>query len=190
MPCVVNSMLGFTRGLRRTSYTATEPPVAPGALRRRVLATVGRDSKRTRLGRRGRHTFSITGAIACAALLLSGTLALLLGSSGRGERARPQASPSARAPVASLRRIGHRGELKLSGMPQPPIGEVYQVWLGRTGRPPQPTDALFTVTSAGSATVDIPGSLRGVREVMVTAEPLGGSASPTGPALLRVAPPS
>lgn len=94
---------------------------------------------------------------------------------------------SARAPRVSLRRIGYRGELAISGMREPPIGEVYEVWRERRGQAPQPTDALFTVTSDGSATVDIPGSLRGLHEVMVTAEPLGGSASPTSPALLRVA---
>lgn len=93
---------------------------------------------------------------------------------------------SARAPRVLLRRIGYRGELVIFGMREPPIGEVYEVWLERRGHAPQPTDALFTVTSTGSATVDIPGSLRGLREVMVTAEPLGGSASPTSPALLRV----
>lgn len=71
-------------------------------------------------------------------------------------------------------------------MPEPPIGEVYEVWLERTGKPAQPTDALFTVTSSGDGAVEVPGALRSVREVMVTAEPLGGSSAPTSAAVLRL----
>ena len=77
-------------------------------------------------------------------------------------------------------------ELLVSHMRQPPIGEVYEVWLMRAHSAPQATDALFTVTSAGDGSVDVPGGLHGVREVMVTSEPLGGSSSPTSAAVLRV----
>jgi hypothetical protein len=38
---------------------------------------------------------------------------------------------------------------------------------------------LFTVTSHGDATVGVPGSVSGVKVVMVTSEPLGGSKVPT-----------
>ncbi len=55
-----------------------------------------------------------------------------------------------------------------------------------TPAPPTSTDALFTLASDGSASVDVPGGLRGVSEVMVTAEPLGGSAQPSSPAVLGV----
>ena len=87
---------------------------------------------------------------------------------------------------ASLRRIGTHDELRISGMPQPPIGEIYEVWLSRPGARPQPTDALFNVTKSGLGAVEVPGSLRGVREVMVTSEPVGGSRQPTSPAVLSV----
>jgi anti-sigma-K factor RskA len=93
---------------------------------------------------------------------------------------------SVRGASAALARVGADAELQLAGMPQPPVGEVYEVWLVRAAAPPQATDALFTVTSSGRASVEVPGELRGVREVMVTAEPLGGSASPTSAAVLRV----
>ncbi len=53
----------------------------------------------------------------------------------------------------------------------------------RVGRP-LPTDALFTVSAAGAASVGVPGGVSGVREVMVTSEPLGGSRVPTLPALI------
>jgi hypothetical protein len=71
-------------------------------------------------------------------------------------------------------------------MPEPPTGEVYEVWTESPGEAPRATDALFTIASDGSGSVDVPGSLRGVEEVMVTTEPLGGSAHPTSPAVLRV----
>ena len=44
---------------------------------------------------------------------------------------------------------------------------------------PQPTDALFTVSSAGNATVGVPGNVSGVKQILVTAEPTGGSKVPT-----------
>ena len=64
-------------------------------------------------------------------------------------------------------------------MPQTPPGRVYEVWVKREGAP-QPTDALFTVTSAGSADGRAsPASVAGVTQVLVTSEPLGGSRMPT-----------
>jgi Anti-sigma-K factor rskA len=95
-------------------------------------------------------------------------------------------APAAQTARASLRYTAGRAELVVSGMPEPPIGEVYELWLNRPGSSPRPTDALFMVTSAGSGSVEVPGSLRGVREVMVTSEPLGGSSSPTSLAVLHV----
>ncbi len=87
---------------------------------------------------------------------------------------------------ASLQQIGSHAELTVSGMPEPPVGEVYEVWLNRAGGAPQPTDALFTVTRAGDGSVDVPGPLRGVRAVTVTSEPLGGSSSPTSAPVLHL----
>lgn len=80
---------------------------------------------------------------------------------------------------ARLDITGERGTLSVSHFPSPPPGRVYEVWLLRTGRSPRPTDALFSVDSRGSGTVAVPGSLHGVREILVTAEPLGGSQVPT-----------
>ncbi len=55
------------------------------------------------------------------------------------------------------------------------------MWLKRPGRAaPEPTNALFDVRD-GTATVDVPGGVKGVDQVLVTAEPNGGSAAPTRP---------
>jgi hypothetical protein len=64
------------------------------------------------------------------------------------------------------------------GFPAPPEGRVYQVWLKRPGRDPEPTRALFGVRD-GRATVEVPGAVRGVEQILVTDEPRGGSRVPT-----------
>jgi hypothetical protein len=121
-------------------------------------------------------------ALACAALAVGiGGGALLSGGDGgitpRTVVARVDA-PGAKARV----RISSDGaKLEVSGMPAPPVGRVYQVWLqrGRAGTPPEPTNALFSVSRHGDASVDVPGKLDGVGAVLVTHEPLGGSTRPT-----------
>jgi hypothetical protein len=80
---------------------------------------------------------------------------------------------------ATLHVTGDRGTLSLTNFPSPPAGRVYEVWLEGSSASPRPTDALFSVNTQGSGTVAVPGSLRGVREILVTAEPLGGSLAPT-----------
>jgi hypothetical protein len=79
---------------------------------------------------------------------------------------------------ALLRLQDGQAQLLISGLPPSPRNRVYQVWLKGSGAP-QATDALFTVSSRGDATVGVPGVVRGVRELMVTSEPLGGSRQPT-----------
>ena len=68
--------------------------------------------------------------------------------------------------------------LHVNGMPQAAPSSVYEVWVQRGGAP-QPTDALFTVSRSGQADVDVPGAIAGVRRVLVTSEPLGGTSVPT-----------
>ena len=85
---------------------------------------------------------------------------------------------------ASLAVTGERGTLSVNHFPSPPRGKVYEVWLLGPGGSPRPTDALFSVSSKGNGTVAVPGSLHGVREILVTAEPNGGSQKPTSSPLL------
>ena len=80
---------------------------------------------------------------------------------------------------------GH-AELVVSGMRQPPPGKIYEVWLKRGAGAPRPTDALFGVTSQGSGSASVPQSLHGVREVLVTSEPRGGSLHPTSQPVIVV----
>jgi anti-sigma-K factor RskA len=86
-------------------------------------------------------------------------------------------APKARA---ALELSDDATKLTVSDMPPPPDGKVYQVWLKRPARDPEPTTALFRVDARGSADVEIQrGRLKGVEQVLVTAEPDGGSMAPT-----------
>lgn len=79
--------------------------------------------------------------------------------------------------------------LTASGIPAPPAGQAYQVWLLT---PTQATSVgLMPVDDAGRATfvVDSPASLpRPVVRAAITREPAGGSEAPTGPAALSIRP--
>jgi hypothetical protein len=81
--------------------------------------------------------------------------------------------------TAELRKVGSHLELVVVGLPAPPPGRIYEVWLEHGAEPPLPTDALFSVTKTGSGSVGVPGNLHGVSKVLVTNEPLGGSLKPT-----------
>jgi anti-sigma-K factor RskA len=86
-------------------------------------------------------------------------------------------APKARA---ALELSDDATKLTVSGMPAPPAGKVYQVWLKRPAQAPEPTRALFRVDARGEADVEIQrGRLTGIEQVLVTAEPDGGSQAPT-----------
>jgi hypothetical protein len=173
---------------------------APEALRERVLATVRSEAELlkaahspgaeppARAGRRRSLRVSVLGAglaiAATAAAAVAITVGLRPGTHVRVRTAQIAANiPGAHA---SLRLRGGHAELVVSGMPQPPLGDIYEVWLARSPASLQPTDALFGVTTAGTASVSVPGNLRGVQQVMVTSEPRGGTSQPTSTPLLRV----
>jgi anti-sigma-K factor RskA len=160
---------------------------APAHLKQRVMAEVGREAQLlgTRAPQRDRAAAVAsrrwTPVLAPFALGLAviAALAIVLGGGGGGAGTRViHASVSAPGASAYVRVSSGHAELTLANMPQTQPGRIYEVWVKRAGAP-QPTDALFTVTSRGAATVGVPGSVAGVKEVLVTSEPLGGSRVPT-----------
>jgi anti-sigma-K factor RskA len=168
---------------------AATPLTAPGELRERVMAGVdveyrGRKSASTDSFMRRLALASLrwrsaiaTGAVASA---LTAVLVLVLatGSSSSRERViRVEVTTTPRA-SAVLRVNGGHAELEVLGMPQSAPNRVYEVWIKRGGAL-LPTDALFTVSDNGKATVAVPGSVRGAMAVLVTSEPRGGSPAPT-----------
>jgi anti-sigma-K factor RskA len=162
------------------------PQPVPPALKQRVMASVRGDSRAQPERRRPRlppWLFSAlpTPAVAAAATVLVLVVAIVVVAlaSGGGAGTRTYSASVSWPGSAKLRVTGGRGELVVRGMPPPPRSKIYEVWLQRGNRTPTPTSALFSVTSIGSGTVDVPGSLHGVDRVLVTPEPLGGSSVPT-----------
>jgi hypothetical protein len=170
---------------------SVEPHAPPAALKGRVMDVVEREASLLQAAgpesdrpQRQRRTW-LSGLSLRPALAL-GLAALAIGFFGaqalRGgtDRITAQVQGGGRATLEVEN--GH-GRLVASRLPEPPAGRVYQVWLDKGGPAPEPTDALFTTSRTGSASVDVP-SLDGVRRVMVTDEPNGGSRTPTGKVLL------
>lgn len=178
---------------------SVSPVAASDELRARVMSTVrceaellhaagaGADrpqAARPPRWRLGRPQAFVT-ALALGVGLLIGALALDTGSKTPATRV-TAAQLTSMPPGASgvLRQVGPHAELILTGVSQPPRGKIYELWVARAGAQPQATNALFGVSHSGSASVNVPGNLAGVRQVMVTAEPLGGSPHPTSPPLV------
>lgn len=160
--------------------------LAPRSLKRKLMKTVRAEARQQASEQRRGWAFptfavgrpaAALGALATAAVIALAVIELVPGGSS-GTRI-VQASVPGTSAVATLRVNGTRGELALSRMPKPPAGRIYEVWLKRGDQAPAPTSTLFSVTSRGSATVGVPGNLRGVTQVLVTPEPLGGSVVPT-----------
>jgi hypothetical protein len=123
-------------------------------------------------------------ALACAlALLAGGGLAGVLLRGGEDTRT---VIAQTLAPDADVRLEIHEDSSMLvaRNMPPPPSGRIYQVWLKRPGKDPEPTSVLWSTRGDGSAEVAVPGSLEGVEAVLVTDEPPGGSEAPTKPAVI------
>jgi anti-sigma-K factor RskA len=177
---------------------------SPPELKRRVMSSVRADARRRESqelrrrraaepGRGGRleapawlrwRANLAVAALAAAVVALAIVALSSGGGAGAGTRVIRAQVIVPRA-SASLSVSDGRAQLNVSDMPQSAPGHVYELWLKRSasGRA-LPTDALFTVAADGAASVGVPGGVEGVREVMVTSEPLGGSSVPTLPALI------
>lgn len=171
---------------------------APDDLRRRLMAEVSRDATRDRDNQRGREARGfrlwrppslgprnprlILSVVLFAVVLAVGGLELGASVAGGPEVFHAHA----RGASAEVRVSGGRAELMVRHFAPPPAGQIYEAWLDRPHRAPLPTRALFSVTARGNGTVDVPGNLDGVAQVMATQEPAGGSQAPTRPATITV----
>jgi anti-sigma-K factor RskA len=154
--------------LRAAGPEADRPPAParePAAARRRL---------------KGRLAWirPVPAAVLATAVLAVGVLVGVLATGGGPETTtHPGFGP--RGAQVALEVTGGRGELDLRHMPAAPAGRVYQVWLVSGKQKPRPSHTLFTVASDGRARVEIMESLKGTDQVLVTAEPPGGSTAPT-----------
>jgi hypothetical protein len=167
--------------------TAVPQLSAPPPVRDRVMAVVRAESELLRAAGHGADRPPPV-QLACVALAIGiGGGALLFGGDGGVTPRTVVAQVAAPGAKARVRVSADSATLEVTRMPQPPQGRIYQVWLHRGGAhsPPVPTDALFSVSREGHASVDVPGDLRGVDAVLVTDEPQGGSGRPTRAPVIR-----
>jgi len=158
---------------------------APSALRRRVLSEVCGGGRRSSVRSRRTWGIGVLRGVALAAAVVSAVVAVVDVTGTRSAPARVyRASVGQASGRAWVRVAAGHGELVVRDLAQPAAGEVYEVWLQRRHGRPQPTSALFGVTTRGSGDVAVPGSLRGVVRLIVTQEPVGGSRTPTLPAII------
>ncbi len=147
---------------------ADEPPGRRAPRRRRVAAVL-----------RPGWT-SLRPALALVATML--VVALVGGGAliARSDRAGGESTHRvAFGPAKLIQRESGHSTLLAEHLRPPGAGRVYQVWLQRKGENAKPTNALFSARRDGTASVDVPGSLKGVKTVLVTNEPEGGSQQPT-----------
>ncbi len=180
------------------------PPVAPPAqLRERLLKTVraeadvlhaaGASADRPSVPPRRRFRLPFGRPLAFAAAAAAAVVGIAVGfgigdaTNGGTTRTVVQvrtvqaavSDPAAPRGAATIVESGGVATLQVRGLPLPPPGKVYEVWLVRRGvAAPAPTDALFSVSHGGSGRVALP-SVQNVTTVLVTAEPVGGSQAPT-----------
>jgi anti-sigma-K factor RskA len=159
-----------------------------------LLAATGPQADRPENGRHAREPWwrrrlalrpAVVGGLAAAALAVGAAAGVLAGGdSGDGGAREVVAQVRPAGAAASVLVRDGRATLVVRRMPPPPRGRVYQVWIQRPGAAPAPTDALFSTTKDGRASVAVPGTTNGVARVLVTAEPDGGSPEPTSAPVL------
>ncbi len=185
----VDDLLPAAEALPMASTQVMPPP----ALKDRIMADVEREA--SLLAQTGpeadrapkRRRSWLAGwrlAPVAAALIIAGVLAgVALDRAADGGTQTYQATvDDTRAPGASaeLQLDDDEARLVASGLPAPPSGRVYQVWVLRKGADaPEPTDALFLPRGDGSAVAMVPGDVSDAAAVLVTDEPEGGSEAPT-----------
>lgn len=160
------------------SVEAVEPPAE---LRRRIMDVVDADVKARRAAERASQTtwFSLRPMTALAAACVVLAAGVGVGTALTGDEIRTVPGQVELAGASAAVEVeDNSGKLVVEGMPQAPVGRVYQVWLRRGDGAPQPTDALFEVRD-GKAQVAVPGDMSEVDEVLVTHEPHGGSSRPS-----------
>jgi hypothetical protein len=181
-PELKRRVMSSVRADARTRYAHESARASTSA--ERGAARAARPASRVARLSRLRWRPNLAVAALAAAVVALAVVALSSGGAGGGTRVIRAQVIVPRA-SASLRVSDGHAQLSVLGMPQSAPGRVYEVWLKRSASgKPLPTDALFTVAADGAASVGVPGSVDGVREIMVTSEPLGGSRVPTLPALI------
>jgi anti-sigma-K factor RskA len=165
----VGAVLGMAAAQQRPSK----------ALRKQVLNEVRADARarKARSRHAPRYGFSrpaVAGVM--AALLVAAVVAWIqIASPGTSTRVFNATVGDAQVRLVS----DSYAELVVHHLPQTKDNRIYEVWLQHSHGVLAPTKALFGVTSSGDGAVDVSGSLKGIKAVLVTEEPAGGTSVPT-----------
>lgn len=191
--------LAWLRPAARLLPESVECLEAPRQLRTRIMAEVRAEAAGTQSGRSGRRSFrelwrriagrrpgSLRPAIGFAAIVLisAGIAAYAIRDGDAGSAPTTVAGKAPRV-TATMVREGDSGTLRLANVSGLEAGEVLQAWVRRGERIESAEAALFLPDRHGAATAVIE-DMQGVNAVMVTAEPRGGSDSPTSDPLVSV----
>ncbi len=178
---------------------AAEPIAPPPELSDRIMAVVSSEAQLLRAAgpqadrpaersaRASRRSW-LSGwrlvPIGLAVLAVGLVIGVALNGSTSGSRV-TEAQVTIKGAKAQLVVDGDRARLQMTGMPNPPDGKVYEVWIQhRSTSKPTATDALFTVRSDGNGVVAVPDPVHDGDQVLVTAEQSGGADAPTSPPVI------
>jgi anti-sigma factor RsiW len=176
---------------------SVEPFEAPASLKRSLMEAVREDAapepRRSLAARLGldkllsgmQPRLALAGAtFVLIAGIAIGLAATQLGGGGDGGDQRVVAGvvdrsrvPDASATITLPEDKDGPAQLRVTGLPAPKAGQVYEIWLKR-GDQLQP-GPLFNVDARGSGAGAIPDDLEGVSAVLVTRERTGGAVTPS-----------
>jgi len=171
---------------------SVEPLLAPPSLKRSLMEAVREEAPQAkRLPLRERVGAFFSGmrpelAFVAAAFILAVGIALGVAGSGltgddepshRVVSAEVDRSRVADASATVTLHENGPAQLRVTGLPAPRPGQVYEVWLKR-GAQVQP-GPLFSVDTQGNGVGAIPDDLTGVEAILVTRERTGGAQKPS-----------
>ena len=171
---------------------SVEPFAAPTSLKRSLMAAVREDVKPERtpllerlgLGRLAGGGFrpALAAGFAVVALAIGIGVGTQVGGDSGGHRVIAGVVDRSRVPQATAtitvpKDDGGPAQLRVTGMPAPRPGQVYEIWLKR-GDQLQP-GPLFNTDASGNGAGAIPDDLEGVSAVLVTRESTGGAKTPS-----------
>lgn len=158
-----------------------------GRLMEQVRSETATAPAPSRKGRWSIGNWSLRPVVGLAALVLvaAAVVAYTIGSGDSGG-ANTTTVVAGHSPgvVAEVVRDGGSGTLHLANLHQLPNDKVLQAWVERDGRVVS-AKTLFVPNQDGTASATIDG-MEGVKTVMVTAEPRGGSTQPTSAPIVSV----
>jgi hypothetical protein len=169
------------------SVERAEPP---RQLREALMAEVRDDVREAQLrsgaSRSRRWLLKPAIGFAVVTLLVAGVVGYEVGNGGSGGGASTLERQVSGIDVKMVQE-GDSGTLQLSGVHQLPPDKVLEAWVEREGQV-EAVPALFVPDRNGQAETRI-ADMNGVKVVMVTEEPQGGSESPTSEPIMTMAVP-